>query len=184
MNLYGYPGLFRQLLFEPPPWIEVEFEDCEVEIDEERALELRPLYLQCVGNTELMRQQFEEHLHSPELQRVHFLDMAPSEQSEAILALMTELFCEKIDLANLIGIEGLEALPDAVFDDIPGSGYWTCAAKPGAPDLFLWHPDKDRNLWFFAEVKGPGDRLRTTQTEWLREHWNDIDGRFVLIIID
>ena len=34
--------------------------------------------------------------------------------------------------------------------------------RAGLPDLFVYHPDNEKE-WFFAEVKGPTDRIRNKQ---------------------
>jgi len=44
-NLFGYPGLLRELS-NPPPWVEVEPEDLNGDLAAERAHELRALILQ------------------------------------------------------------------------------------------------------------------------------------------
>jgi hypothetical protein len=61
-NLHGYPGLIRELN-EPPPWVEVNFEDVEGSICAARHEELRPLYLQAIEESEhSLRVRFEEYL--------------------------------------------------------------------------------------------------------------------------
>jgi hypothetical protein len=54
----------------------------------------------------------------------------------------------------------------------------------GVPDLLVWLPKSDPALWFFSEVKGPGDSLRSTQKEWLYQHWEVVAGHFLLTILD
>jgi hypothetical protein len=50
-NLHGYPELFRDLL-NPPPWVEVQLEDCEGQLTPERAGQLSPAYLQLVSGSD------------------------------------------------------------------------------------------------------------------------------------
>ena len=81
-------------------------------------------------------------------------------------------------------MDAIEHLYDAVFDVDPDDGFvYDEEVKPGAPDLFIWHPDPSLRLWFFAEVKGPTDHLRRTQFHWLHRHWDDIQGRAMLLIV-
>ncbi|MCZ7681156.1 MAG: VRR-NUC domain-containing protein [Sandaracinaceae bacterium] len=61
---------------------------------------------------------------------------------------------------------------DAVFETLPiddegesGEVVFDFDAPDGAPDLFVWHPEPARDMWFFAEVKGPRDALRDSQFE-------------------
>src|SRR5208282_5343292 len=60
MNMYGYPGIFREL-FSPPPWVQVEPEDCNDEITAERAAELAPLYEHVARRPEVAS-QFKSYL--------------------------------------------------------------------------------------------------------------------------
>lgn len=83
-------------------------------------------------------------------------------------------------LEQVIGSEeAIYNLYDAVVHD--DDGYPKCRIADGTPDLFLWHPNIDLHLWFFAEIKGPGDSLRKTQAVWLQEHWEKIEGRFLIV---
>jgi hypothetical protein len=52
-----------------------------------------------------------------------------------------------------------------------------CPDGSGEPDLFVFREETPNDpkiaysnplLWFFAEVKGPGDQVRDTQTRWWR----------------
>jgi hypothetical protein len=92
----------------------------------------------------------------------------------------------KIKLARLLGSEAIECLREAIlpdfgtaFDDLDED-----RVAPGAPDLFLWHPNPAYNLWFFAEVKGPGDSLRKNQSGWIRGHWEHIRGHVMIVHVD
>ncbi|GAC1310395.1 MAG: hypothetical protein NVSMB27_47340 [Ktedonobacteraceae bacterium] len=88
----------------------------------------------------------------------------------------------KMKLACLLGSETIESLHEAIlrfendFDEY--------SVVEGAPDLFLWHPNPAYNLWFFAEVKGPGDHLRESQSGWIRGYWEHIRGRVMILHVD
>jgi hypothetical protein len=71
--------------------------------------------------------------------------------------------------------ERFEALCECVYE------YEVYVRATGAPDLFLWHPNPDHGLWLFAEVKGPKDHLRESQCDWFRSHWEQIEGRAVML---
>lgn len=42
---------------------------------------------------------------------------------------------------------------------------WLCANESGQPDLFVYRPNGGD--WFLCEVKGPGDRVRRNQSDWV-----------------
>ena len=90
----------------------------------------------------------------------------------------------KINLVQILGVNTIENLYDAIFyvDPIDGSIY-DYGAKPGAPDLFIWHPDPAYMCWFFAEVKGPRDHLRESQYQWIQKHWDCVQGRVILLTV-
>lgn len=176
-NLYGYPGLFRELVA-PPPWVEVTLEDIEGPLPAEREAELCPLYIQAnQTNPNILVEKYREHLECK-------WTMCGLSKSKAVTRAMThlspELFREKLELARCLGIEQFETLFDCVFpyyaaerDDL--------TVAPGVPDLFVW--SELHRLWFFAEVKGPRDTLRKSQVHWIRTCWKKIKGRFVLVLI-
>jgi len=86
-----------------------------------------------------------------------------------------ELFEEMVDLARCLGTTDFESLYEAVFD------FDEFTPASGAPDLFVWAPEV--GTWFFAEVKGPHDHLRKSQADWVRANWDNIKGRFVLLVV-
>jgi len=88
-------------------------------------------------------------------------------------------FIAHLRLARLLGSERVERLAHAVFG-YDGDEF---SPAPGLPDLFVWDADHTPGEWFFAEVKGPGDHLQESQTTWLRNHWDDIEGHFAVITV-
>lgn len=55
-------------------------------------------------------------------------------------------------------------------------------ARPGTPDLLMWRLDP--KMWFFAEIKGPKDSLRSSQIKWMAEFKDEIsDDIFILKLI-
>jgi hypothetical protein len=88
-------------------------------------------------------------------------------------------FVEKLRLARALGPDKVPKLAGAVF----GYGGGEFSAAAGVPDLFVWDTDRQPAEWFFAEVKGPRDHLQESQTTWLRNYWDDIEGRFAVISI-
>jgi hypothetical protein len=96
------------------------------------------------------------------------------------------LFEEKLTLRQTMTETQCEACYNAIFPTyVDEDGTWTADFKegPGAPDLLVWHSDPSQNLWFFCEVKSQSDRLRPTQHDWLQGFWQQIDGRFLLLLL-
>jgi hypothetical protein len=171
MNLDGYPGLFRKLN-EPPPWVEETPLDVDDPISTAREKERRPLYLHANEAPVLgLLVHFREHLKAQDSVVRKLGAGLPAEYEQWAL----EDFQEKLLLARCLGTEGFERLYEAVFD----FDEFTPAA--GAPDLFVW--DSEAGIWFFAEVKGPHDHVRRSQADWVRAHWDNIKGRFVLLVV-
>ena len=174
-NPHGYPGLFRELC-EPPPWVEVTIDDVEGQLTEARARELRPLYVYFLEQGEKLLGTYQEYLA---LQREQFTVLPQLLGSEGLLQLDSNKLCDlerKIKLACLLGSEGIESLYEAILPDFD-----EYSVVEGAPDLFLWHPDPAYNLWFFAEVKGPGDHLRESQAGWIQGFWEHVRRRVVIL---
>ncbi len=184
-NLYGYPRLFREL-FGPPPWTCIEPEEIERTLSEERESELRPLYVHCLERGAVLLEEYRAHLLEEFVSRQHILPKVTRDDLSPVLADMLgpqlSDLADKVNLALAVGRENLENIYDALFEpDLMPEDF---EAVAGTPDLFVWHPDAQLALWFFAEVKGPGDRLRPSQTEWIRRNWERVQGRVVLVTID
>ena len=77
-----------------------------------------------------------------------------------------------------MGVDVFYSLIDALFPS--GDEFFL---EPGAPDLLLWHPDGTSGAWFFAEVKGPGDSLRSTQKAWLISNRECLRGHYLLVVL-
>lgn len=172
-DLYGYPGLFRDLRA-PPPWIEVTLEDTEGPVSVKREAELQLLYIQA-NQTDPQRlvDEYREHLtHQRETLEKLGVALTPPE----ITSSLVDRFQQKLELALCLGVEQFEAVFDSViepFDEF--------VVATGAPDLFVW--SEPERLWFFAEVKGPRDTLRRSQLAWIRVHWETIRGKYVLVLL-
>ena len=175
MDLYGYPGLFRKL-YQYPPWTEVEMEESVSGVSEERAHELQSLYLHCLEYGEKLLETYREYLDLEEEQipeAVRFLGKAYIDESKKSKLLDLE---REISLVRVLGLEAFESLYHAILTD-----YDEFRTVDGLPDLFLWHPNPTYHLWFFAEVKGPKDRLRESQAAWMRSFCKNIQGRVMIV---
>lgn len=175
MNVHGYPGLLRELMA-PPPWVEIELNDCEGAVPPSRARALQPLFQIAVDvpHSELLA-RYRQHLE----ERGPFMqNLLPSQIHETVTSTSMDMFEGLLGLARCIGGSSFEDVCAAVFayDEFP--------LFPGAPDLLVWRPDSNDGLWFFAEVKAPGDTLRESQRDWLKLNWDRIRGRFVLAILE
>ncbi len=175
MNLNGYPGMLRDLN-SPPPWVEVEPDDVDEPLSKQRLHELRPLIRWANETSEdnlilawnAMRQ---EQGRAASIVLGQSCSITNSTYGE-------EAFRQLLTLAKSVGSETFGAIFNAVFD----FDEFTPAA--GAPDLLVWLPRSEPALWFFSEVKGPGDSLRDSQKQWLHQHWNTVRGHYLLTILD
>ncbi len=184
----GYPELLRSLS-NVPPWIEVGPEDCDGDLSESRAAELRPLYWQLRQyGAEAMLARHEEWITSLRLGHGMKHDpppdcLTPEEFRDWAMQFMLEDFATVLEQGACIAEDEYDDLVDAVFPyfydpDEPGREARQAA---GAPDLLVW--DAGESLWFFAEIKGQKDSLRISQGEWLRVNWTRIRGNFVLVYL-
>lgn len=170
-NLWGYPGLFRELN-QPPPWIEIIPDDVDGPVPPARKKDLRPLYLHAnEASWADLLVRFREHLD----ERQMVMEKVGVRRPPQIQNFQLDDFKEKLLFTRCLGTENFENLCDAIFefDEFP--------PYVGAPDLFVW--DSQARVWFFAEVKGPNDGLRQSQADWVRNNWDSIKGRFVLLIV-
>lgn len=177
MNLWGYPGLLRDLSA-PPPWVEVKPEDVDGDISHERALELRSLimYAQEHSEEELVARYQASVEHKASVLQP-FLGISPDANS-IIIDFEADSFRQVISLAKSLGVETFEAIYEAVFD------FDEFSVASGTPDIFLWLSGQGQSLWFFSEVKAPGDSLRNSQKAWLHEHWKLVCGHYALTILE
>lgn len=181
-NLHGYPGLFRELS-NPPPWVDVQPEDCDGPVSRVRAKELRPLYKQITGHTDLVK-RFRLNMEQRDREMELFYEIGGRSRSDLprdAVAQVSEFvindFQNLINLGQLLGAGQFEKLFEAVFD------FDEFDPANGTPDLFVWDTDDDAPTWFFAEVKGPRDHLGPNQYRWIGENWELIKGRIVLLSI-
>src|SRR4051812_40990203 len=113
MDLFGHPGLFREL-GQPPPWIEVTPDDVDGVISADHQKELRPLYLQAHQlSIESLRHRYKQHLMFRR-ERMQTLGITAYDQTrrERIL----EVLEDKLRLARCIGPEIFENLYQSIFD--------------------------------------------------------------------
>jgi hypothetical protein len=96
---------------------------------------------------------------------------------------------EDLVLRQVMTAEQCYACYDAIFDsfsiddDDDGIFVDDFRERAGAPDLLVWHSDPSQELWFFCEVKSHNDHLGEAQHAWLHQSWQQIDGRFLLLIL-
>jgi hypothetical protein len=175
MNLYGYPGLLRDLSY-PPPWIEVEPEDMEDDISEDRANELRSLVVQVQDHDE----EWLMACYRSEQQRKSFeLESSIGLPTSSLVTRAGEDSLRRlITLGKVLGVDLFEAICEAVFE------FDEFTVSAGAPDLFVWLSRHEPSCWFFSEVKAPGDSLRTSQKEWLHQHWDLVRGHYLITVLE
>ncbi len=172
----GYVKLFRELL-KPAPWVETEPNDLEDDISLDRSEELTPLYLRKDTESSLIEQYKQAYFESLQGKMPLGDESVTSETETTTFEWVLDDFVHRVRLARAMGPATVEKVCEAIFD------YDEFSWAPGTPDLFVWDPDRHPVEWFFAEVKGPKDHLQASQVAWLRCHWNDIEGRFVVIAL-
>jgi hypothetical protein len=174
MNTYGYPGLLRDLVA-PPPWTQFEIDEVDEAISEERAQELGSLIYDAGEQDEAsLLETYRSHLRGEAFERGHFLgDEVLSVVHDASL----ESFRRLVRLARTLGPQSFETIYEAIF---PGDQF---EVEPGAPDLFVWLPGDTSSLWFFSEVKAPGDYLSAAQKDWLVGHWSMTRGHYLITML-
>ena len=175
-NLLGYPGLLRELS-NPPPWVHIEPEDMDGDLEANRARELRSLILHTQNSRDqelvaLFRAELES-INSPLRRFAGLSSISPIAADTRM-----ESFRQVLSLARALGSDGFETVYNAVFD------FDEFEVKSGAPDLLLWLPDKTPPLWFFSEIKAPGDYLGTSQKGWLHDHWETLRGHYCLTVLE
>jgi hypothetical protein len=183
MNLYGYPGLLRDLS-SPPPWLRVEMEDVVGKITSERGVELRPLfdYIHDMDATQLANLFLTRWRQDQQAFRMLFLEMgAPELSQETSLHLEYEAhraFSQLTNLGEVMTPSEFEGVFNAVF------GFDEFTLSPGVPDLLVWLPKSSPNCWFFVEVKAHGDYLSHAQKKWLRSNWGLVCGHYLLALLE
>ena len=175
MNLFGYPGLLRDLS-SPPPWVEVEPEDVDGDVEKERAAELRPLVEHAVEYTvDALVSAYRSELDSKAFWMKHNFGQASSPD---VLKSSLDSFRELVAFAKVLGLDAYYAIFEAVFS------FDEFTIAEGTPDLLIWLPHSDSPCWFFSEVKAPGDSLRQSQKAWLRQHWDLVRGHYLITMLE
>jgi VRR-NUC domain len=95
------------------------------------------------------------------------------QRSLGLMRSMTEDECDAC--YNLIFLE---------YEDDDGPILDDFRERAGSPDLLLWSNNKPAKQWFFCEVKSLNDHLGPAQVAWIKESWDQIDGRFLLLLLD
>jgi hypothetical protein len=183
-NEHGYGEVIRSLNSEPP-WVEsIKMEEME-ETSAERGSQLRPLtiYVQETSD-EILFEQFNQHLLERDARFARFGFGQPLDQTRRALGQPTELdkFKSLIALARLLGPDLAYDLEQRLLYEF-GDDSFGVLVGAGAPDLLLWTPNGDNEFWCFSEVKAPRDYLRPTQKGWLAQHWDLVQGHFLLTIL-
>ena len=111
--------------------------------------------------------------------------------SKEDLALLREpsdwQFQRSLDLMRSMTIDECEACYNLVFleyQDDDGPILDDFRERAGSPDLLVWSKSESAKLWFFCEVKSLNDHLGPAQVAWIKESWDQIGGRFLLLLLD
>ena len=179
MNLYGYPGLLRDLS-SPPPWVHVEMEDVVSEVSSERRTELRQLfdYIHDTDTTQIDNLFLTGRKN--QLTAI-FRNEKPLLSQDTSLLVEAEAytsFARLARLGELITPAQFAGIYDAVFP------FDEFLLSPGIPDLLVWLPKSSPSCWFFAEVKAHGDYLSQSQKAWLRNNWDVVRGHYLLALLE
>ena len=143
---------------------------CAGQPSKERLLELRPLIQQAneTAAETLVSTFLSERRHARAVAE-RFLGVDSSPAQDLVDEASATAFRELVTLAKALGVETFERIFEAVFDLDLGDEF---SAAAGAPDLFIWRPTLTPAVWFFSEVKSPGDYLSQAQKQWLQVHWD------------
>jgi hypothetical protein len=171
-------------------------EECEGDIAEVRERELRPLYLQVSEHDDFER-KFEDYLCKRNAV-MRYLSSQLNERFPEKISKASgvntlaeywkrsemEEFRRLLRLAHVISPTSfpqvLESMVDTTHDDECGD---LDQLFSGVPALLLWTKAPLPRFWFFAEVKGPNDRIRQSQISWIRANWERIEGRVLIVSI-
>jgi hypothetical protein len=140
-------------------------------------------------DAEVLRQQYRDSLdsHESDIAKLGTLNSEEGRQAAAFVRSMSEeIHEERLTLIEAMTEEQFDGCYEAVFESYEDEeGLFTPEfdPAPGAPDLFVWHSNPARHLWFFCEVKKYGDYLKPSQHAWLRQWWTQIEGRVVLLAL-
>ena len=180
MNIYGFPGLLRDLS-NPPPWIEITPEDCLYPQSPDRQADCDALIAQLKRyGTNVILDRHEEFLLEENQRRAWTVaERGLGERTPSVNRHLEDSkrqsFYEVVSLASSLELTEFDALRNSVF----ALDEFTVA--PGVPDLMLWFENSGEWTWALAEVKAHGDYLSHRQHEWLYENWSTISGHFLLL---
>jgi hypothetical protein len=178
-NQRGYGMVIRSLNSEPP-WVEsIKMGE---EMSPERETQLRPLTIHVHETSD---EVLFELMHQNLLKRDADMGLGqPLDNVCRELGQPTRLdeFMSLVALARLLGPAVAYDLEQLILYEfgVDSSGFQVGA---GAPDLFLWASNGECKFWFFSEVKAPGDYLTANQKSWLPQHWEVVQGHFLLTIL-
>jgi hypothetical protein len=173
MNMEGYPGLLRDLN-SPAPWVVVEMDNIDGPFDSERAVELTPL-IDRLASEDVQNLMFNWKVNrETKCREIELLGFPISACSAEATAIMENSFRELLSLGGALRQTAFDDVWETIFD------FDELSVASGSPDLLVWLPFGDPPLWFFTEVKGPGDSLRQSQIEWITKHWQVIKGHFLV----
>jgi VRR-NUC domain len=98
------------------------------------------------------------------------------QQFQRSLDLMRSMTADECDACyNLIFLE---------YQDEDGPILDDFRERAGSPDLLVWSKSESAKQWFFCEVKSLNDHLGPAQVAWIKESSDQIDGRFLLLLLD
>ena len=111
--------------------------------------------------------------------------------SKEQLALLRESsdwqFQRSLDLMRSMTVDECDACYSLIFleyEDDDGLIVDDFRERAGSPDLLVWSSKEAAEHWFFCEVKSLNDHLGPAQVVWIKESWDQIGGRFLLLLLD
>jgi hypothetical protein len=111
--------------------------------------------------------------------------------SQEQLALLRESsdrqFQRRLDLMRSMTVDECDACYNLIFleyEDDDGPMLDDFHERAGSPDLLVWSRNESAEQWFFCEVKSLNDHLGPAQLAWIKESWDQIGGRFLLLLLD
>lgn len=96
-------------------------------------------------------------------------------------------FQRSLSLMRSMTVDECYACYDLIFleyQDDDGPILEDFRERAGSPDLLVWSKNESAKLWFFCEVKSLNDHLGPAQVAWIKESWDQIEGRFLLLLLD
>jgi hypothetical protein len=97
------------------------------------------------------------------------------------------IFERNLSLMQAMTEDECHACYNSVFAecaDDDGTFVYDFQERAGSPDLLVWRADESFKLWFFCEVKSLNDHLGSAQVAWVKSAWDQVGGRFLLLLLD